>query len=95
MAALGGVLGARITWGVVGDAVVRDPTTRAGGAAAATIGAVFGVLFGLLYGLHVEPPLAFVGIGVALAGVFAAPLLGEAVARRLSKADAAPRGATD
>ena len=84
MASLGGALGARIAWGSVGDAVVHGETTRAGGALAAAVGVAFGGLFGLVYELHVDPYLAFIGVAVALAGVVAAPLLGEAAARRLA-----------
>jgi membrane-associated phospholipid phosphatase len=90
MASLGGVLGARIAWGSVGDAVVHGETTRAGGALAAAVGLAFGGLFGLIYELHVEPYLAFLGVAVALGGVFAAPLLGEAAAKRLTGRSAAP-----
>ena len=84
MASLGGVLGARIAWGSVGDALTHGETTRAGGALAATVGLASGGLFGLVYELPVEPYLAFLGVGVALAGVVAAPLLGEAAARKVT-----------
>ncbi|QLD89007.1 phosphatase PAP2 family protein [Natronomonas salina] len=89
MASLGGVLGARIAWGVVGDAIVHGETTRTGGAVAAAVGAVFGGLFGVVYEFHVEPYLAFLGVAVVLGGVIAAPLLGEATARRLPRRSAA------
>jgi len=84
MAALGGVLGARIAWGTVGDAVIHGATTRAGAAAATAFGLAFGGLFGVLYELHVAPYVAFLGVAVALAGIVAAPLFGEATARRLT-----------
>ncbi|WP_254839982.1 phosphatase PAP2 family protein [Natronomonas marina] len=83
MAALGAALGARIAWGVVGDAVVREATTRGGGAVSAGVGAAFGVLFGVVYALEPAPHVAFLSMGVVLAGVLAAPLAGEAVARRV------------
>lgn len=83
MLALGGALGARLTWGVVGDAVTHGPTTAAGGAAAAAVGVVFTALFAVVYGLEAAPYVSFLGMAVVVAGVLAAPLSGEALARRL------------
>lgn len=84
MLALGGALGARITWGVVGEAVVHETATRAGGIASAVVGVAFGGLFAVVYGLDLAPYLGFLGILVVVGGVFAAPLAGEAIVRRLS-----------
>lgn len=95
MASLGGAVGARIAWGVVGDAVLHEDETRAGGVVAALVGAAFAGLFGALYGYHVRPALAFVGVGVAIAGVLAAPVFGEAVARRFSGRSGASAPAGD
>jgi hypothetical protein len=83
MAALGGALGARIAWGSLGDAVVHETTTRVGGAVAVAVGLLFGALFGGIYVLEPTPAVGFLGMAVVLAGVIAAPLAGEAVARRV------------
>jgi membrane-associated phospholipid phosphatase len=82
MAALGGALGARIAWGVVGGAVAHESTTRLGGVVSAAVGVVFGGLFGVVYAVEPAPYVVFVAVGLVLAGVLAAPLAGEAVARR-------------
>jgi membrane-associated phospholipid phosphatase len=83
MAALGGALGARIAWGSLGDAVVHETTTRLGGAVAVAVGLLFGAMFGGIYALEPTPAVGFLGMAVVLAGVIAAPLAGEAVARRV------------
>jgi len=83
MLALGGALGARLTWGVVGDAVTRGRTTSGGGIAAAAVGVVFTALFAVVYGLEAAPYVSFLGMAVVVAGVIAAPLAGEALARRI------------
>ena len=83
MASLGGALGARLGWGIVGAAVVHEETTRAGGAVSATVGAAFGGLFGVIYAVEPAPHVAFLAVAVVLGGVLAAPLAGEAVARRV------------
>jgi membrane-associated phospholipid phosphatase len=83
MLALGGALGARIGWGIIGDAVVYESTTRAGGVASTVVGAAFGVLFVAVYASDLAPYLGFVGMFVVVPGVLAAPLAGEAIARRL------------
>ena len=83
MLALGGALGARLTWGVVGDAVTRGRTTAGGGIAAAAVGVVFTALFAVVYGLEAAPYVSFLGMAVVVAGVIAAPLAGEALARRI------------
>lgn len=84
MLALGGALGGRIGWGIIGDAVTHETTTRAGGAASVAVGAAFGALFVSVYALDLAPYIGFLGMLVVLPGVFAAPLAGEAIARRLS-----------
>ena len=81
MASLGGALGARLAWGVVGGAVVHEKTTRAGGAVSAAVGAAFGGLFGVVYAAEPAPHVAFLAVAVVLGGVLAAPLAGGAVAR--------------
>ena len=83
MLALGGALGARIAWGVVGEAVVRESTTPLGGAVSTAVGAVFGALFVAVYALEIAPYLGFIGMFVVVGGVLSAPLAGEAIARRL------------
>jgi membrane-associated phospholipid phosphatase len=83
MAALGGALGARIAWGSLGDAVVHETTTRVGGAVAVAVGLLFGAMFGGIYALEPAPAVGFLGMAVVLAGVIAAPLVGEAAARRV------------
>lgn len=83
MLALGGTLGGRIAWGIVGGAVVDEPTTRAGGLVGAIIGSAFGGLFALVYVLDPEPYVSFIGMFVVIWGVLTAPLAGEAVARRI------------
>ena len=83
MASLGGALGARITWGIVGGAVVHESTTTRGGAIAAAVGAVAGVPFAVVYAVEPAPYVAFLVTGVVLSGVLSAPLAGEAVARRV------------
>lgn len=95
MAALGGVLGARIAWGTVGDAITHGETTRAGGTVATAVGLGFAGLFGVLHAVTLEPYLAFLGIAISLAGVFAAPLLGEAAAKRLTGGSASSVSAGD
>jgi membrane-associated phospholipid phosphatase len=94
MAALGGVLGARIAWGSVGDAVVHAPTTRTGGAVATAIGVALGGAFAAMYAVGVAPHVAFLGTAAILGGGVAAPLLGESAARRLTDrpATTAPTG---
>lgn len=88
MAALGGTLGARIAWGSVGDAVVHEATTRSGGAVAAVVGLGFAGLVGAMDAAQVTPSVAFLGAGLSLGGVVAAPLIGEAVVRRFRKRNA-------
>ena len=83
MLALGGALGARLTWGIVGDAVVDGPATRAGGALTAAVGVAFGGLFAAVYTLDPAPHVSFLGAFVVLCGVLSAPLAGESLARRL------------
>ena len=84
MLALGGALGGRMAWGIVGSAVLHEPTTRAGGAVATTIGLAFGGLFAVVYALAPAPYLSFLGTFVVVWGVLSAPLAGEGIARRLS-----------
>ena len=84
MLALGGALGGRLTWGIIGEAVVHETTTRPGGIASVVVGVAFGGLFAVVYGLDLAPYLGFLGMFVVAGGVFAAPLAGEAIARRLS-----------
>ena len=83
MAALGGALGARIAWGRLGDAVVHETTTRLGGAVAVAVGLLFGAMFGGIYAIEPTAAVGFLGMAVVLAGVIAAPLAGEAAARRV------------
>ena len=83
MFALGGALGGRMAWGIVGSAVLEEPTTRAGGTAGASIGLAFGGLFAFVNALDPDPYVSFIGMFVLMWGVFAAPLAGEALARRL------------
>ena len=84
MLALGGALGARMCWGIVGDAVVHEATTRAGGTLTAAFGVAFGGLFVVVYALDLAPYVGFLGMFVVIWGVLSAPLAGEATARRLS-----------
>ena len=83
MASLGGALGARLGWGIVGAAVVHEETTRTGGVAATAVGAAFGAPFGAVYFVEPAPYVAFLAVAVTLGGVLAAPLAGEAVARQV------------
>lgn len=83
MFALGGALGGRMAWGIVGEAVAHESTTRVGGAVSATVGAAFGALFVGIYTLDPAPYVAFLGAFVVLWGVLSSPLAGEAAARRL------------
>jgi membrane-associated phospholipid phosphatase len=87
MASLGGALGARIGWGVFGAAVVHEGTTRTGGVVATVVGGGFGLAFGAVYALEPAPHVGFLVVAVVLGGVLAAPLAGEAVARRAVVAD--------
>jgi len=80
MLALGGALGARMGWGVLGDAVGEAPATRRVGTATAAVGAVFGVLFVAVYSFEGAPYVGFVGAFVVVWGVLAAPLVGELLA---------------
>lgn len=84
MFALGGALGARMAWGVLGDAVVGESTTRMGGIASVAVGGVFGGLFVAVYAIEPAPYLGFLGMFVVIWGVFGAPIAGETIARRLS-----------
>ncbi len=84
MFALGGALGARMAWGIVGGAVGHEVTTWVGGLASTAVGVAFGGLFAAIYVLDPAPYLGFLGMFVVLWGVLAAPLAGEAIARRLS-----------
>ncbi|MEF8777507.1 MAG: phosphatase PAP2 family protein [Natronomonas sp.] len=83
MLALGGALGARIGWGIVGGAVVHETTTRIGSVASAVVGIAFGVLFGAIYVLDLPAYVGFLGSFVVFWGVLAAPLAGEAIVHRL------------
>lgn len=83
MFALGGALGGRMAWGIAGEAVVHEATTRIGGGVSTVVGAAFGALFVGVYALEVAPYVSFIGAFVVLCGVVSAPLAGEAVARRL------------
>ena len=84
MLALGGTLGGRMAWGIVGSAVLHESTTRVGGAVATVIGLAFGGLFAVVYTLDPAPYLSFLGTFVVVWGVLSAPLAGEGIARRLS-----------
>lgn len=83
MAALGGTLGTRIAWGALGDAVVPGAETRVEGVAAAAVGLSFLAFSGIVSLAHPEPYVFFLATGVVLAGVVAAPVVGEAAARRV------------
>ena len=83
MFVLGGALGARMAWGIVGGAVVHETATVAGGIASSAVGATFGGLFLAVYLLDPAPYIGFLGTFVVVWGVLAAPLAGEAIARRL------------
>ncbi len=82
MAALGAALGGRITWGVVGEAVRHDPATRLGSLVAVAVGLATAGPFAVAYALDPEPYVAFVGFGLSVSGAMAAPVVGEAFARR-------------
>jgi membrane-associated phospholipid phosphatase len=83
MTALGASVGAWLVWTVAGDSLERAPATRRGGALSAAVGAVFGGLFAIVYALEPAALLSLLGMAVVLAGVLAAPLVGEALARRV------------
>ncbi len=83
MFALGGALGARMGWGIVGGAVVHETTTRAGGVVSTIVGAAFGGLFALVYVLDPAPYIGFLGMFLVVWGVLAAPIFGEAIVRRI------------
>lgn len=83
MLALGGALGGRIGWGIVGDAVVHETTTRVGSVASTAVGIAFGGLFAVIYASDLPAYVGFLGTFVVFWGVLAAPLAGEAIARRL------------
>lgn len=83
MLALGGALGARLTWGIVGDAVAHGRTTARGGVAATAVGLFFTALFAIVYSLDAAPYVSFLGMAVVVSGVIVAPLAGEAAARRI------------
>lgn len=81
--ALGGTLGGWLAWSVVGAATVEAPSTRAGGVLGTALGLAFGGLFALGYAIDAGPALAVLTSVLAVAGIVAAPLGGETVARRL------------
>ncbi len=83
MLALGGTLGARMAWGILGGAALRAPTTPAVGAVGTVVGLAFGGLLVVVYVLDPAPYVSFLGIFAVVWGVIAAPLAGEAVAERL------------
>ncbi len=83
MFVLGGALGARMAWGIVGGAVVHEATTTAGGIVSTAVGVTFGGLFLAVYVLDPAPYIGFLGMFVVIWGVLAAPLAGEAIARQL------------
>ncbi len=89
MLALGGALGARMAWGIVGDAIVHEATTVIGGIVSAAVGTAFGGLFVVVYVIDPAPYVGFLGMFVVVWGVLAAPLAGEGLARRLSSLGAA------
>lgn len=83
MAVLGLTLGARIAWGSLGEAVLHEQTTLRGAIAAAVFGAIAAAPGGIAYAIDAEPHVAFLTMSVGLGGVVAAPVVGEAVARRI------------
>lgn len=83
MLALGAALGARISWGVVGEAVVHETATPRGGAVSVAVGLGFGGVFGAVYAAEPAPHVAFLVVAVVFGVILAAPLAGEAAARRL------------
>jgi len=83
MLALGGTLGARMAWGILGEAVMEAPATRAIGAIGTAVGLAFGGLFAVVYVLDPAPYVSFLGMFVVIWGIIAAPLAGEAIAGRL------------
>jgi len=75
LAVFGATVGARLSWGVVGDAVLAGSPTRRSTAVAATVGLpVFGGIFVASLALGVAPWVGFCLNGVVLAGVLALPL---------------------
>lgn len=82
MAALGGTLGARASWELLGDDVVRVETAWTGGLVAAAVGLAFLGLSLVVATSHPEPYLVLLGTAVVLGGVVAAPRIGDAAVRR-------------
>lgn len=83
MIALGGALGGRMAWGIVGQSVVYEAVTRVGGAIAAAVGLGSAGLFVVIYVLEPAPYVSFVGMFIVVWGVLVAPLAGEAMGRRI------------
>jgi membrane-associated phospholipid phosphatase len=83
MAVLGLTLGSRIAWGSFGDPVLHDETTLRGGVLAAAFGAILVAPAGSAYAIDAAPYVAFLTTAVGFGGVIAAPVVGEATARRL------------
>ena len=84
VALLGATLGARIAWGALGSSLLSVPASRRTGAVNLAVGVpVFGGLFGLVYALEPAPPVAFVGMALAIGGLLGTPLVGEYVGDRL------------
>jgi hypothetical protein len=81
--ALGGAVGGIVGWMAVAAALEGTPATRLGGLLAAAIGLGVGGLFAA--GTFLEPSPTVEGIGMALvvAGVFASPVVGESLSRRI------------
>lgn len=81
MGVLGAALGARLTWGVVGAAVLDRSPDRGEAVLAAAIGVpTAGGLFGVTQAVEVSAPFAFVGNALALAVLLATPLVARRVA---------------
>ena len=77
---LGAALGARLVWGLAGDALrALAPSRRVGAVTLAFALPVFGGLFGATYALEPAAPLALLGGAVSGGGILVAPLVGERV----------------
>lgn len=80
MAALGGAIGARLTWGIVGGELLAESLTRREATVSALIGfPAAGGLFMYAYALEVSIPLTFLANALVLATVLATPVLARRV----------------